>query len=133
VSDFPRVETAEYPRIAWTYEYWCKQYDGVTAVMRQVRSERQREHELRVKIAGDAEARIAELEKQLGIGVQTEHRARVLLIRLEGHVRDAREMFHVLRNDKGHDHQGLDMKHITAWLQAVHKTLHPTSSEEGKQ
>lgn len=74
--------------------------------------------------------RIAELEKQLGVGVQTEHRARVLLTKLEAHIRDAREMFHVLRNDKGRDDQGLDMKHINTWLQAVHKTLHSTPETE---
>ncbi len=39
--------------------------------------------------------------------------ARVLLTKLEAHIRDAREMFHVLRNDKGRDDQGLDMKHKT--------------------
>jgi hypothetical protein len=49
--------------------------------------------------------------------------ARVLLTKLEAHIRDAREMFHVLRNDKGRDDQGLDMKHIDTWLRAVHKTL----------
>ena len=108
-------------------------YDAQDLELSQAYSERQREHDLRVKIAGDAEARIAELEKQLGIGVQTERRARVLLTILEGHVRDAREMFNILRNDKGHDHQGLDMKHITTWLQAVHKTLHPTSTSASEQ
>ena len=89
-------------------------YDALSLELSQAYSERQREHDLRVKIAGDAEMRIES--------------ARAIVTKLEGHVRDAREMFHVLRNDKGHDHQGLDMKHITTWLQAVHKTLHPTDT-----
>ena len=76
-------------------------------------------------IPGDVGGIIAEVEAL----EQTEHRARMLLTKLEAHIRNAREMFHVLRNDKGRDDQGLDMKHIDTWLRAVHKTLHPTASD----
>ncbi len=78
-------------------------------------------------IPGDIGGIIAEVS----VLEQDRRGTRVVLAKLEAHIRDAREMFHVLRNDKGRDDQGLDMKHIDTWLRAVHKTLHPAPSDRG--
>jgi hypothetical protein len=49
---------------------------------------------------------------------------------LEGHVKEARRMFNILRGDRGKDDQGLPMAYIVRWLQAVHATFHPSELEK---
>jgi hypothetical protein len=89
---------------------WCKDHHRLLE-----------DYEFQKAKADEVVRRYGELEASLNAALRR-------AVGMEGHVRDAREMFNALRNDKGKDHQGVEMKHIVAWLQAVHRTLHPDKS-----